>query len=283
MADYKVVLVSGASSGLGAATARYLYEKGYIIYAGARSYKTSETEQKTDGNPGMLHKVYLDVTDEQSIESLIHDIIQREGRIDVLVNCAAILIHGSVEDISIEEFHKVMSTNLYGTINMCKHILPHMRTRQKGLILNFSSGAGLIGLPYQSAYCSSKFAIEGFSEALRWEVKKFGVDVVILEPGDCKSGSKTYRMVAHLANAQSTYADDFKTVTEKITSDEANGSEPGKVVAAVYKIITKSKPGIRYNVLRAIEKLPLLKMLFPAWFIEWMILDYYKLTPKKQK
>lgn len=283
MTDYKVILVSGASSGLGAATARYLFEKGYTVYAGARSYKTESTESNPDGRPGILHKVYLDVTDMQSIERLVADIIQREGKIDVLVNCAAIIILGSVEDISMEEFHRVISTNLYGMINMCKQVLPQMRAVQKGLIINFSSGAGIIGIPYQSAYSSSKFAIEGFSEVLRWEVKKHGIDVVLVEPGDCKSGSQTYRMHAQKADTATPYSEDFKNVTAKIDSDEANGSEPIKAAQVVYKIINKSKPGIRYNVMKAIEKMPLMKMLFPTWFIEWIFLDYYRLKPARSK
>lgn len=275
--DTKVVLVTGASSGLGLATAANLYEKGFTVYAGARSFKSESTEQ-SQGNNGVLHKVYLDVTDEQSIENLVRDIIGREGRIDVLVNCAAILVLGSVEEIAMEEFQKVLDTNLYGTIRMCRAVLPYMRERKKGLIINFSSGAGLVGLPFQSAYSSSKFAIEGFSEVLRWEVKNFGIDVVAVEPGDSKSGSKDYRL--HSINAgseKSPYLANFKTVTEKFASDEAKGAEPIMVANKVCKIITKSKPHIRYNVFRSVEKMLVLKMVLPSKVVEWIFFGYYNM------
>jgi NAD(P)-dependent dehydrogenase (short-subunit alcohol dehydrogenase family) len=278
----KIVLVSGASSGLGLATAQYLYKQGCIVYTGARSYKTDKMGQAVGQNQGALYKAYLDVTNPESIEKLVHEIIQREGRIDVLINCAAVLVLGSVEDISFDEFHKVLDTNLYGDFRMCRSVLPYMREQKKGLIINFSSGAALVGIPFQSAYCSSKYAIEGFSEALRWEVKNFGIDVVLVEPGDAKSGSNAYRLHAKGADSElSPYRFDFKTVTEKIASDEANGSEPEMTARVVYKIITKSKPAIRYNAFRYLEKLLLLKLLLPTKIAESIFFSYYNLSKTK--
>ena len=275
--DTKIILVTGASSGLGLATATNLYEKGCIVYAGARSFKTESTEQ-SQVNQGVLHKVYLDVTNEQSIENLVQDIIRKEGRIDVLVNCAVIIIYGSVEEIAMEEFQSVFNTNFYGILRMCKYILPFMRDRKKGLIINFSSGAGLVGLPFQSAYSSSKFAIEGFSETLRWEVKNFGIDVVVVEPGDSKSGSKNYRLDSINANSEkSPYLANFKSVTEKFASDEAKGAESTMVANKVYKIITKSKPHIRYNVFRSVEKLLAVKMILPSKVVEMIFFGYYNM------
>lgn len=274
----KIILVSGASSGLGKATAEYLSRQGFTVYAGARSYKTEVMGEISQENNGVLHKMYLDVTSPESIEKLVHKIIQREGRIDVLVNCAAILVLGSVEEITVEEFHRVLDTNLYGDMRMCRAVLPFMREQRKGLIINFSSGAGLVGLPFQSAYSSSKFAIEGFSEVLRWEVKNFGIDVVIVEPGDSKFGSSAYRLQAKNACLDSSpYLSNFKTVTEKFSSDEANGSDPLKTARRVYKIITKSKPGIRYNVFHSVEKLLLLKLILPWRIAESIFFGYYNL------
>lgn len=274
----KVVLISGASSGLGLSTTKHLYEKGFVVYAGARSYKTESTEQSSNGNQGILHKVYLDVTDQQSIESLIQEIVRKEGRLDVLVNCAAIIVLGSVEDITMGEFQGVMDTNLYGTIRMCRSVLPVMRENKKGLIINFSSGAGLVGLPFSSAYCSSKFAIEGFSEVLRWETKSLGIDVVIVEPGDSKSASAMYRLHTEKADSdRSVYKANFRTVTEKFASDEANGADPKMAAEKVYKIIMKSKPGIRYNVFRLVEKMLVLKMILPSSLVESIFYGYYNL------
>lgn len=284
MNEKKVVLVAGASGGIGRDTAQYLFEMGCIVYAGARSYKNVSGEPETNKNQGEFHKVFLDVTDEQSIDSLMQNIIKNEGRIDVLVNCAVFLILGSVEDLSMDEFQSVINTGLYGTVRMCRHVLPFMREKKKGLIINFSSGAGLVGIPFQSPYCSAKFAIEGFSEVLRWEVKNYGIDVVLFEPGDSNAGSNNYRLHAQRADLkESPYYADFKTVTEKIESDEANGAAGILSAQKIYKIINKSKPGIRYNVFRSMEKLILLKLILPSKLIEWIFFGYYNLKKKKAK
>jgi NAD(P)-dependent dehydrogenase (short-subunit alcohol dehydrogenase family) len=283
MEGKKVVLVAGASSGLGLATADYLFEKGFTVYAGARSYK-GEKGEKNGGGGGALRKRFLDVTDEKSIDALVREIVEKEGRIDALVNAFALIILGSAEDISMDEFKKVMDTNFFGTVGMCRRVLPHMRERGRGLIVNFSSGAGLIGIPFQGAYCSSKFAIEGFSEALRWETKNFGIDVVLVEPGDNRAGSEKYRLHAGNADSeQSPYYEDFRTVTGKIASDEANGAYPGSVAKTVCKILNARKPKIRYRVFRLMEKMLSLKMVLPSGVVEAVFFGYYNLKPKKPK
>jgi len=281
MIGKKVVLVAGASSGLGLATASYLFDKGCIVYAGARSFASDSTELKQESG-GILHKRPLDVTDERSIERFVQGALAGEGRIDVLVNCAAVIVLGSAEDLSMDEFRKVMDTNFFGTVMMCRHVLPHMREKGRGLIINFSSGAGLIGIPFQGAYCSSKFAIEGFSESLRWETKNCGIDVVLVEPGDNNAGSEKYRLHAVKAGpAQSPYTDDFKAVTAKIASDEANGAKAGSVAGKVFKIMASRKPRIRYRVFRLAEKMLPLKMVMPSRLVEMMFFGYYNLKSKK--
>lgn len=282
MEERKVVLVAGASSGLGRATAEYLFEKGCTVYAGARSYKEESSEQKAESG-GILRKAYLDVTDEKSVDGMVEDIIRREGRIDVLVNSFALIILGSAEDIGMDEFQNVIDTNFIGVVRMCRHVLPHMREKGRGLIVNFSSGAGLIGIPFQSAYCSSKSAIEGFSEALRWEVKSFGIDVVLVEPGDNRAGSEKYRLHAKKADSpESPYFEDFKTVTNKIASDEANGAAPVKVAEKVYGILCSRKPRIRYRVFRLMENMLPLKLVLPSRIVEMVFYGYYNLKPRKR-
>ena len=130
-------------------------------------------------------------------------------------------------NISIQEFEQIMNINLIGTVRMCKAVLPYMRNRKSGLIINFSSIMGLLAIPFQCAYSASKFAIEGFSEALSLETKDFGINVVIVEPTDHKSGSQKYRPHAKAATSEdSPYRDLFKIVTEKIEYDESHGDEP---------------------------------------------------------
>lgn len=269
----KVVVVTGASSGLGLAVARHLSEAGHIVYAGARSFGN----QPVDKNSAMK-KMFLDVTDHESVESLVSHVIETEGKIDALINCAAILVLGSVEDTGIEEYEKVLNTNLGGTIRMCRSVLPHMRNRRDGLIINFSSIMGLMAIPFQSAYVSSKFAIEGFSEALSMEVKNWGIKVVILEPTDHKSGSKTYRAHAEKAgSSDSPYRDLFLKVTSVIEYDEAHGSEPESLAGFVGKIVGKNRPRLRYKVGSFIQKLAVLvKRLLPGRAFESIIYSYYK-------
>jgi len=246
----KIILVSGASSGLGFAVANHLGNMGHTVYAGARSYKNESPAEKN------LKKIYLDVTDEKSVSEAVQNIIDTEGKIDVLINCAAMLVLGSVEDISVSEFEQVIDTNLTGTVRMCKAVLPYMRQRKNGLIINFSSIMGLLAIPFQCAYSASKFAIEGFSEALSLETKDFGIKVVVIEPTDHKSGSQKYRPHAKGAISEnSPYRDAFLRVTEKIEYDESHGSEPGKLAEVIGRIIEMKNPKLRYKIGKFDQKL----------------------------
>lgn len=274
--ERSVVLVSGASSGLGKAVSEFLYEKGFNVYAGARSFK-EETTEKREGSSGCLHRVNLDVTDPSSAKKLIERIKNDEGRIDVLINCAVHLVLGSVEDTSIDEYRGVLETGFFGDLNMIKGVLPVMRSQNNGLIINFSSINGVLGIPFQSAYVSLKFAIEGLTECLSLEVKDFGIDVVMLEPSDHRSGSKAYRPHAKLADStNSAYYQRYKKVTGKISHDEETGSFPVGLAALIYKIILKQKPKLRYTVGKFDQRLSVvLKKILPGRLFEKVIYSYY--------
>lgn len=273
----KVILVTGASSGLGRAVASHLGNTGHTVYAGARSFKN---EIPDNGN---LKKVYLDVTDEKSINELIGNIISKEGKIDVLINCAAMLVLGSVEDISISEFEQVINTNLMGTVRMCKAVLPYMREKKNGLIINFSSIMGLLAIPFQCAYSASKFAIEGFSEALSLETRDLGIKVVIIEPTDHKSGSQKYRPKAKGAMSEnSPYRDTFLRVTEKIDYDESHGSEPEKLAEVIGRIVDGKNPKLRYRIGKFDQKLSVTaKRILPGRVFESLIRSYYNAGSKQ--
>jgi len=276
--DRKIILVSGASSGLGLAVATHLAETGSIVYAGARSYKN---EVPGEGN---LKKVYLDVTDQASITAVVENIIATEGRIDCLVNCAAIQILGSVEDMTYEDFENVLLTNTGGVVRTCKAVLPYMRNRNEGQIINFSSIMGLVAIPFQSAYTASKFAIEGFTETLRMETRNYGIKVSLVEPTDHKSGSMKYRPHAAAADLLSSpYRDLFLKATAKIEYDEANGSEPENLAKLVGKIIRSKRPKLRYMSGKFDQKLSVLvKKLVPGRWFESIIYSYYTSEPKKK-
>ncbi|HAA25659.1 MAG TPA: oxidoreductase [Ruminiclostridium sp.] len=268
----KIILVTGASSGLGFAVARHLSDIGHTVYAGARSFGA----ERASTSP-YLHEIYLDVNDPFSIESFVKTAIQNEGRIDVLINCAAVIVLGSVEDMSIEEYEKVINTNLFGTIGMCKAVIPYMREQRSGYIVNFSSIMGLLAVPFQSAYTSSKFAIEGFTEALSMEVKDYGIKAVLIEPTDHRSGSQKYRQHALRADSDSSpYRELFLTVTKKIEFDEAHGSDPDKLAKLTAKIIQKRNPRLRYKIGKFDQKLPVfLKRILPGRVFESIIFSYY--------
>jgi NAD(P)-dependent dehydrogenase (short-subunit alcohol dehydrogenase family) len=243
------------------------------VYAGARSFGGDRSKTPAD-----FHEVYLDVTDACSIENFVKTAIQNEGRIDVLINCAAMLVLGSVEDTSKEEYEKVINTNLFGTIGMCKAVIPFMREQRYGYIVNFSSIMGLLAIPFQSAYSSSKFAIEGLTEALSMEVKDFGIKTILIEPTDHRSGSQKYRQHAlGAASDSSPYRDLFLTITKKIEYDEAHGSDPDKLAKLIAKIISKRNPRLRYKSGKFDQKLSvLLKRILPGRVFESIIFTYYK-------
>lgn len=240
-----VVLVSGASSGLGRAVAEHLAAKGFRTYAGARSFS------KGVSGPVGCETVALDVLDDASARSAINYIIEREGHIDALVNCAAFLTFGSCEETSAEELEAVMQTNFLGMARMVRTVLPHMRAQRFGRIINFSSINGLLGIPFQSAYTASKHAIEGWSECLAQETRRFGVRVTLIEPGDCRSGSHKYRTSAAAAKEDhSPYALWYRAAVAQITHDEDNGMPQSRVANAVCAVLSREDPPARCLVAR---------------------------------
>jgi NAD(P)-dependent dehydrogenase (short-subunit alcohol dehydrogenase family) len=276
--DGKVVLVSGASSGLGLAIANHLAQTGHTVYAGARSYGSEDVTADKYDFGGRLKKTFIDVTDDTSIKNLVQDIILREGKVDALINCAAHLVFGSVEDTDIEEYKRVMETNLFGTLNVCKSVLPIMRKQGHGVIINVSSINGLMGIPFQSGYVTSKFAIEGLSECLSMEVKDFGIKVVILEPGDHRSGSENYRLHARKAGSpDSPYTDRFNSAVKRIGLDEAEGSDPQGVARLIARIISMKNPRLRYVIGRYDQSFAVfLKRITPGRLFERIIAGYYR-------
>jgi NAD(P)-dependent dehydrogenase (short-subunit alcohol dehydrogenase family) len=274
----KVVLVTGASSGLGLAVATHLSEMGYTVYAGARSFKNEGKDQIAVSSTESHNKIYLDVTNQNSVDEVLDTIKKKEGRLDILVNCAAYLVLGSVEDTSVEEYRGVLETNFLGTVRMCQGVVPIMREQKDGRIINFSSINGLLATPFQSAYVSSKFAIEGMTECLSMETKDFGVKVSLIEPSDHRSGSRNYRPHAKKADLKmSAYYDRYIRVTNKIAHDEDTGSYPMKLAKVVYKITKKNNPNLRYTVGKFDQRLSaILKRILPARVFESIVSGYYK-------
>ena len=173
---YKVVLITGGSSGIGKAIGEYLTTKGYVVYG------TSRDKSKYPNSKFKL--LTLDVTNNDHIRSSVKYVVEKEGRLDVLVNNAGVGITGPLEEIPEEEIHKHFRTNFHGPINMIKSVLPTMRNQKKGLIINITSIAGYVGSPYRSVYSAGKAALDMISETLNMETKEFNINELSLAPGD---------------------------------------------------------------------------------------------------
>ena len=170
----KVIIITGASSGFGKATAERLAKRGHTVYGICRREMSHPT----------IHYMQADIRDKEHIKQIVNTIYEKEKHIDVLINNAGMGIGGALELATTEEIQVQMGTNFMGCVNMCQEVLPYMRRQRSGKIINLSSIGGIMGLPYQGYYSASKFAIEGFSEALSAEVKGFGISVSMVEPGD---------------------------------------------------------------------------------------------------
>lgn len=273
-----VVLVSGASSGLGRAVAEHLAAKGFCTYAGARSFA------KGVSGPVGCETVDLNVLDDASARSAINYIIQREGHIDALVNCAAFLTFGSCEETSADELQAVMQTNFLGMARMVRTVLPHMRAQKFGRIINFSSINGLLGIPFQSAYTASKHAIEGWSECLAQETRRFGVRVTLIEPGDCRNGSHKYRTSAAASEqAHSPYARWYQAAVAQITHDEDHGMPQSRVANAVCAVLNRKDPPARCLVARLDQRFAVFlhKLIGGNFF--YRIMEAYYAPKNKEK
>ncbi|MBQ9264363.1 MAG: SDR family oxidoreductase [Clostridia bacterium] len=270
----KVVWITGASSGLGLHTARQLGMHGFDVIAGARSFGQGKAVEHCRSLP-------LDVTDEKSIDAFTQRALEMAGPPDILVNCAGMLILGACEQYGIGEIEQVMNTNFLGQVRMIQKVLPLMREKDGGKIVNFSSINGLLGIPFEGAYTASKHAIEGFSECLALEVKPYGIEVMLVEPGDHQSGSAAYRRHSGGITEASPYKAAFDIGTGVIAHDEANGSDPDRLGEKMAKVLKRRHLPKRLRVAKGDQRLAVvLHDVLPAWAFDRIIGSYYK-KPKK--
>jgi NAD(P)-dependent dehydrogenase (short-subunit alcohol dehydrogenase family) len=266
--DTKVVLVTGGTSGIGKTIAGHLHAKGHKVYGAAR-----RPEALRDSP---VPVVKLDVDSDESVAYCVSQIIASEGKIDVLINSAGFGIAGPVEENSMAEVKAQFETNYFGVVRMCRAALPHMRDARKGLIINISSLGGLVSVPFHAHYCASKFAVEGLTEGLRLEVARFGIKVVLVEPGDYKTGFTSGRKIAAASKDDSPYNPQFKNSLKKMEAGELNGPEPAPIARLVARIIDTKSPKLRYPVAPFPQNLmPPLKRLLPWSAIEKIIASNY--------
>ena len=265
----KVVLVTGASSGIGKAIAAFLYSKGYTVYGTSRNLKNEKDSS--------FELIALDVLKLDSINSAVNYIFQKEGRLDVLVNNAGMGITGSVEETPTNEMRAVFNTNLFGAIDVMKAVLPQMRKQTAGTIINVTSIAGYMGLPFRGLYSATKGALEIVTEAARMEVKNFGIEIINVAPGDFTTNIAAGRYHTPVFE-NSPYKDNYQTNLDVMDAHVGSGMDPIEMAKIVYKITNTKHPKIHYKVGGFVEKFSIfLKRILPDKMYEKLLMNHYKL------
>jgi NAD(P)-dependent dehydrogenase (short-subunit alcohol dehydrogenase family) len=262
-----VVLITGASSGIGFTCAKTLHAHGYRVFG---------TSRRSFDHDFGFKLLRMDVGNEDSVNNAVQRILEETGRIDIVVNNAGIGYGGAIEDTSLAEAKATLETNFFGVLNVCRAVLPSMRSLGGGLIVNISSIGGLVGLPFQGLYSASKFAVEGMTEALRLELKSFGVKVVLINPGDIATSFTQNRRICRDSVNASVYDAQFQRALNIIEQNETSGSTPELVAKTLLKIVRSTSPNPRYVAGTLIERLAvLLRRILPAVWFEWVLAKYY--------
>lgn len=263
----KIVLITGASSGLGAAIAGYLSAKGYIVYGASRSLPQGQTA---------FRPIVMDVGDEKSVQQAVDVILQEQGRIDVLINNAGLGIAGPVERLLLSDVKKVFDTNVFGVLRTCQAVLPSMRSRQSGLIINISSIGSETGLPYRGAYSASKAALDRLTEALRMELAPFGIHACYLQPGGIRTDINKNRITTPLA-PDNAYKKSFDRCYNIVNESVSGGLDTSVFGPVVEKIMESRKVKRCYRVGKPMEKLSVfLKRALSGKTYEKLISNHYK-------
>jgi NAD(P)-dependent dehydrogenase (short-subunit alcohol dehydrogenase family) len=245
----KVALVTGSSSGIGLETSLALARNGFHTFATMRDVSKDEEIKEVVRKENLnIEILQLDVDNEESVNEAINTVMERKDRIDVLINNAGYGMWGTVEDVSIDEFKKQFETNFFSIIRLIHKVAPIMRKQSSGNIVNISSVAGRIGFPVSPAYISSKFALEGLSESLRFELMPFGVNVIIIEPGVIKTNFFDSMKLAKKSQQDSTYKDITEKVISGVKMMAEMGTHPKEVADTVIKALKEEKPLPRYVV-----------------------------------
>jgi NAD(P)-dependent dehydrogenase (short-subunit alcohol dehydrogenase family) len=248
----KVAIVTGSSSGIGYATSLLLARNGFHTYATMRNIGRSADVQDIAYKERLpLEVIQLDVNDDASIRDSIEKVESENERIDVLVNNAGYGLVGAFEDLSVEEIKSQFETNLFGVIRLTQQVLPIMRKKKSGTIVNISSGAGRIGFPGMSAYVSSKFALEGLSESMSYELEPFGIKVVIIEPGVIRTNFKKNSVMSKksLDNSSiSPYSSIIQKIDSSISSMVEHATPPEEVAKTILHATISNNPELRYLV-----------------------------------
>lgn len=252
----KVAVVTGSSSGIGYETSLALAREGFLTYATMRNLeKGNGIKSDSDKENLPLKIIQLDVTDDVSVSKAVQSIISDSGRIDILVNNAGYGLVGAFEDLSLDEIKQQYETNFFGVVRVTQAVLPIMRKQKSGKIINISSGAGRFGYPGGSAYVSTKFAIEGLSESLSYELDPFGIKVILVEPGVIRTNFGNGMVVAKKSqDPASAYVSMSRKMNEVLGQLMQNGSPPSLVANLVLQAAKSDNPSLRYLAGKDVEQ-----------------------------
>ena len=268
----KVVLITGGSSGIGKAIGEFLFHKGFTVYG------TSRNPEKVTNS--VFPMIALDVRSVDSIQLAVQKVISISKRIDVVINNAGVGITGPIEETPTDEMRNNFETNFFGPIEVIKAVLPQMREQQSGLIINITSIAGYLGLPYRGIYSASKGALELVSEAISIEVKPFGINVVNIAPGEFATEIAAHRYHAPILE-DSVYKTPYENTLGMMNSHMHSGDNPEELAAVVYQIINDKNPKLHYKVGAFMQKFSIvLKRILPDRIYESMLMNHYKLSDK---
>lgn len=218
----------------------------------------------------------MDVTQDDSVREGIERIVASEGRLDIVINSAGMGIAGAVEDTSAEEARQQLDVNFLGVLRVCRAALPSMRAQRSGHIVTIGSIGGLVAIPFQGLYSASKFALEGLMESLRMEVKDFGIRVVLIEPGDYRTGFTGHRVLTRESNSNSAYHARFTRAVGRMTEDEQKGPLPDGVARLAKKLVEMRDPRLRYTTGPLNQRAAVwLKRFTPNRLVEKIVASYY--------
>jgi len=249
----KTVLITGASSGFGKAAALLLAKHGFRVFGTSRQADRAET--------GDYEMLTLDVRSDESVQSCVDAVLARAGRIDVLINNAGYELAGALEETTVDEAKEQFETNFFGMVRMTNAVLPVMRKQRKGRIINLGSLAGLVAVPFYGMYSASKYAVEGYTEALRQEVKRFNIEVSLVEPGFFNTNLA--RSGRHSAHSIADY-DDMRGRAEAVFNTSVQrGKGPEVVAAVILGVVAGSSPRLRYRIGSDAVWLPRVKAMMP--------------------
>jgi NAD(P)-dependent dehydrogenase (short-subunit alcohol dehydrogenase family) len=266
--NQSVVLISGASTGFGLQTAQLLADHGYIVFG---------TTRKPNPAPvGKVTMLTLDVRSDDSIANCVKTVLDRAGRIDVLINNAGVVLNGPAEESSIDQVHDIFETNFFGAVRLTQAVLPHLRAQSKGRIINIASLAGRVGVPGHSFYSATKFALEGYTETLAHELHGFRIKVSLIEPGFFKTAISAGATNSNLTIPA--YDPIRKNLVEHFEKGVTSGHDPKDLAKLVLKILNTKKPKLRYPIGQGAIAVPFFKAILPQRLFARVVRLYFHLS-----